>query len=75
MAKALQCDKCKICFNPLTVEGEFTHFSNPAIRTAQDYKDCLSGRYLDPTAGSNGVMDLCPECTKEFIMFMKGRFA
>lgn len=72
MAKALQCDRCKKCFNPLTIEGEICHFSNPAIRTSSDYRDVLRGRYLNPNAGIDGVMDLCPECTRKFLIFMGG---
>lgn len=71
MAKALQCNRCGYCFNPLTIEGEFCHFSNPAIRTKQDYKDCLSGRYFDPVSGRDGTIDLCPDCVKDFIKFME----
>ena len=71
MAKGLICNRCHRCFNPLTVEGEFMHFSNPTIQTSEDYAANMRGRYFDPVEGYDGVIDLCPDCTPKFFDYME----
>lgn len=71
MSKALQCDRCGEYFNPENVEGEFMHFNNPDIRTCEDYKAHLSGRYWNEESGREGVVDLCPHCCQSFFNFME----
>ena len=70
--KALQCNRCRNYFNPKKVEGAFCHFENPDICTAENYVNCVCGTYLDEEEGRDAVIDLCPECTESFILFMRG---
>ena len=76
MSKALKCNRCENFFDPVDVKGEFCHFENPAIRTSENYILGTNGRFLlekrtaDDMIVSEKIVDLCPNCTKEFISFM-----
>lgn len=77
MANAKKCDRCGKCYDPASIEDNpamITRFSNPIFQTAEDYKNnkittCFSAK--DRHDGS-GDIDLCPECTGEFTLFMDG---
>lgn len=59
MSKALKCDRCKKCFDPYSVEGEFAN-----IRELY-YRDPKSIQNNEVTYRDDGL-DLCPDCTRSF---------
>lgn len=77
MANAKKCDRCGKCYDPASIEDNpamVVSFSNPIFQTAEDYQHHrfteILGRDDDNYGNSN--VDLCPECTGEFTLFMDG---
>ena len=72
MSKALKCDRCGCCFDPMSGDGtaEFVEFRNPIFRTAKNIKLKDIRRCLIPDALMDDPLDLCPSCTREFETFM-----
>ena len=76
MANAKKCDRCGKCYDPASIEDNpamVVSFSNPIFQTAEDYKNRRFTRTFsgdDDDFGNN--VDLCPECTGEFTLFMDG---
>lgn len=72
MSKALKCDRCGCCFDPMSGDGtaEFVEFRNPIFRTAKNIKLKDIRRCLIPDAPIDDPLDLCPSCAREFEAFM-----
>lgn len=76
MANAKKCDRCGKCYDPASIEDNpnvVVSFSIPIFQTAEDYKNHRFTRSFggdDDNWGDN--VDLCPECTDEFTLFMDG---
>lgn len=72
MSKALKCDRCGCCFDPMSGDGtaEFVEFRNPIFRTAKNIKLKDIRRCLIPDALIDDQLDLCPSCSREFEAFM-----
>lgn len=71
MSLALKCDRCGAFFDPLHLPNEtcFVRFRNPVLKTSDQYRKCLIGKLMfsrDP----DDMVDLCPECSKDFEMFL-----
>lgn len=73
MAAARKCDRCGKCFDPLSEKGEMARFMNPYFQTAESIQKCMVYRRLLTNVDSDGLVDLCPECTKDFVTFMDER--
>ena len=73
MAEARKCDRCGKCFDPLE-QGYFqmVRFSNPLYQTSKDIREHVFSRYLVEGASPERKIDLCPECTGQFTLFMEG---
>lgn len=72
MANAKKCDRCGKCYDPASIEDNpamVAHFSNPILQTPNDVKRGVITRYLKKGLDA---LDLCPECTGEFSLFMEG---
>ena len=76
MSKALRCNRCGEFFDPADPQCEASmHFSNPVIVTPKAIAERRVEGYLYEENGSKGhdiTVDLCPECTVQFITFMEG---
>ena len=59
MSKALKCDRCKICFDPHTVKGEWAGIKDLYFQDARGYNNREVG-YRDE------MLHFCPECTEKF---------
>ena len=73
MANAKKCDRCGKCYDPASIEDNpamVVSFSNPIFQTAEAYKNHSFTKTFDDNYGDN--VDLCPECTGEFTLFMDG---
>ena len=68
MSKAIKCNRCDKCFDPLEIDGVMCRFSNPKILSAHDIREGVA-KYLFPF-GPDGWVDLCPDCTEAFEAFM-----
>lgn len=71
MAIARKCDRCGTCFDPLEVRGneEICRFQNPIFQNAESLECCVvKDRLLQ--GGPDVMIDLCPECTRKFRLFM-----
>lgn len=63
MSQAMRCDRCKKCFDPYSEEEQFLSVSDIKVRNGAEYEEhILSVR--------EGCLDLCPECTKEFLKWL-----
>lgn len=71
MANARKCDRCGKCFDPFSQKfRQMTHFKNPVFETERDIIDHKVGCYLVEDS-PDALIDLCPDCTESFILFMK----
>lgn len=72
MSKALKCDRCDKCFIPENTTGAMMKFRNPAIYEAKNLSNPLAPTctYFLPEETPDAALDLCPECTTAFILFM-----
>ena len=69
MSKAIKCDRCKKCFDPLTVTGEFVRISDFVVYDGRTFSNS------EVLLRDEGI-DLCPECFKSYNdWFAKGIFA
>lgn len=71
MAAARKCDRCGMCFDPTSENGEMARFPNPVFQTKESIRECRVTRRLLNDIGPDTMVDLCPGCTLEFQMFMK----
>lgn len=73
MANARKCDLCKKCFDPLDQpEGvEMMRFRNPVFQTSESIRTGTVNKFLIPDEPDIWV-DLCPDCTESFKLFMNG---
>ncbi len=70
MSIARKCNRCDVCFDPLSgKDEEFISFLNPCVETSQLVKDCRTN-YMFPGYGPNSSIDLCPSCARRFRKFM-----
>lgn len=72
MSKAKRCDRCGKCFDPMDIPAMICRFSNPAFMTAEDIKAGKVKTHLRPDLEWDEKLDLCPECTGDFTLFMDG---
>ena len=72
MSNAKRCDRCHGFFDPCDIsDDEYTiRFRNPVLLRAANAIAGTVDRYLDITAGPDGYLDLCPECSRKYINFM-----
>lgn len=73
MSIARKCNKCKKFFDPLSENEPMASFINPVFRTSMDIAENYHGKYLCEEAGPEGVIDLCPDCSKQFRRFMDNK--
>lgn len=65
MSKAIRCDRCKTCFDPWTINGEFAHIADICFQDKENYKN-------NEVSYRDCHYDLCPDCAKTFSKFMSG---
>jgi len=70
MSNAKKCNRCKTCFDPLEMKGQMVSFSNPNFRTSEDIQHHYYGELFDKRGGLETPVDLCPDCTRKFKLFM-----
>ena len=72
MANARKCDRCGKCYDPFG-QGtcQMTRFSNPIFQSSLDIRSNKVGFRLVEDK-PDAFVDLCPDCTDDFILFMKG---
>lgn len=72
MSKALKCDRCGFCFDPLVMPEKkvMVSFSNPIFRNSKDAAEHTVRITLLPKTLE--TVDLCPRCGELFRCFMKG---
>ena len=73
MSKAIKCDRCGKCFDPLRYgdKSMMASFQNPIFQNSDQIKDHEVGYYLIEDS-VDAYVDLCPECTRDFEAFMEG---
>lgn len=59
MSKAIRCDRCKKCFDPYNVEGDFARITDFVVTDAKIF-DSHECSYRDEN------IDLCPDCLTSF---------
>lgn len=70
MAKARMCDRCGKCFNPLSETGCMCRFVNPVFQDPEDIRERKVGARLLHGEPPDAYVDLCPNCTTKFVIFM-----
>ena len=70
MANARMCDRCGRCFNPLSETGSMCRFVNPVFQDPEDIKKFKVGARLLHDEPPDAYVDLCPDCTTQFFIFM-----
>ena len=71
MSRAKKCDRCGGFFDPIHMTGDMCLIRNPVFKNSQNVIDGTVGEYFFQ-GNSADYIDLCPDCAKEFRMFMKG---
>lgn len=71
MSKAKKCDRCGGFFDPIHMTGDMCLIRNPVFKNSQNVIDGTVGEYFIHGNPADYI-DLCPDCAKEFRMFMKG---
>ena len=69
--EAKKCDRCGGFYDPLYQTGAMAKFRNPSFLEAVNFEDHTVGTYLIP-GQPDRMIDLCPMCTTDFILFMNG---
>ena len=64
MGKAIMCDRCKKCFDPYSITGEFASIDTFTVRNSESIANSESV-YFD-----EGI-DLCPDCLKSWNRWFK----
>ena len=64
MGKAIMCDRCKKCFDPYSITGEFASIDTFTVRDSKSIANNESV-YFD-----EGI-DLCPDCLKSWNRWLK----
>ena len=64
MGKAIMCDRCKKCFDPYSITGEFASIDTFTVRNSESIANNESV-YFD-----EGI-DLCPDCLKSWNRWFK----
>ena len=70
MSNAIMCDRCGKCFNPLSETGSMCRFRNPIFQDPADIQNNRIGSKLLHDKSSDACVDLCPDCTAQFFIFM-----
>ena len=70
MANARMCDRCGRCFNPLSETGSMCRFQNPIFQDPADIEVNRVSTRLLPKKPQDIWIDLCPDCTTLFFLFM-----
>lgn len=74
MSKALKCDRCYMYFDPYDLcEKTFIRFRNPAYENENATKSNQVAGYFFEKEGPDGIVDLCPDCSRDFEDFMKNK--
>ncbi len=71
MSRAKKCDRCGGFFDPIHMTGDMCLIRNPVFKNSQNVIDGTVGEYFFH-GNSADYIDLCPDCAKEFRMFMQG---
>ena len=73
MSIAVKCNRCHICFDPLD-QGmrKMVRFRNPYLRTAEDIRKHKLGESLIENGDEYEYIDLCPDCSEDWLLFMEG---
>lgn len=71
MSRAKKCDRCGGFFDPIHMTGDMCLIRNPVFKNSQNVIDGTVGEYFFQ-GNSADYIDLCPDCAKEFRMFMQG---
>lgn len=72
MADAKKCDRCKKLYDPYSIDKRnIARFRNPAFFDENGTKNNKVSFYLI-SGGADATIDLCPECTEDFELFMEG---
>lgn len=74
MSKAIQCDRCGICFDPekLSDVQRYCHFKEPVLVNGKDAaRHQITDYFRDRHARPLFDVDLCKDCTNKFIDFME----
>lgn len=72
MAIARKCDRCGKCFDPYHTKGDMCRFKNPVLQNSESLKEMRTSGFLYGDLGPDVWVDLCPACSKAFIIFMNG---
>ena len=72
MSKAVKCDRCLRCFDPAGTFGNMLRFKNPTVYSSVDMRggNPWTSAPLMTDRAVDDVVDLCPQCTEEFTMFL-----
>ena len=72
MSNARKCNRCGVCFDP-RAQGltAMAQFRNPIFQSSEDIRSFRVGSYLIEDS-KDEIVDLCPECTEKFRLFMDG---
>lgn len=72
MSKAVKCDRCKQCFDPMGMMGGMIKFRNPSVYFAKDLRGgaVLTSSPLMENMAVDDMVDLCPQCGEKFVDFM-----
>lgn len=72
MSQALKCDRCGVCFDPLSGKNEeFIWFYNPHFHSGNSIREHKKTRLWNDHGSDEDKIDLCPSCTRAFEKFMK----
>ena len=73
MANAKKCDRCQKLYDPFSQGERFMcRFENPTFLTGAGMREGTVFKRLVDHAGAKDLLDLCPECSEDFILFMEG---
>lgn len=72
MAEARKCNRCHKCFDHLDQGLKLmARFKSPVFQKSSDILEHNAGYYLDDQ-GPDTYVDLCPDCSESFQLFMSG---
>ena len=71
MALARKCDRCGGYFDHMGIgEALMCRFRNPIFQNETGLRENTVQRKLFDDAGPDAYVDLCPNCTTDFLIFM-----
>jgi len=72
MADARRCDRCDRCYDPMTQKGLMARFINPVLQDSKNIAERTVTGYVLGDQPKDAYVDLCPDCTLQFVIFMAG---